>query len=76
MIGLTRAFLYAGARSIVVSLWPVADHSTSDLMYDTYRSLGTGKTEALRQAKLDMISSKAYSAPYYWAPFILSGDPH
>ena len=75
MVGLTRAFLYAGARSIVVSLWPVADRSTSDFMYDTYRSLGTGKTAALRQAKLAMISSKDYSAPYYWAPFILSGDP-
>lgn len=75
MIGLTRAFLYAGARSIVVSLWPVVDRSTSDFMYDTYRSLGTGKTAALRQAKLAMISSKDYSAPYYWAPFILSGDP-
>jgi CHAT domain-containing protein/tetratricopeptide (TPR) repeat protein len=75
MIGLTRAFLYAGAHSIVVSLWSVEDRSTSDLMYDTYRRLGTGKAEALRQAKLNMISSKAYSAPYYWAPFILSGDP-
>ncbi len=75
MIGLTRAFLYAGARSIVVSLWPVADRSTSDLMYDTYRNLGAGKVEALRQAKLAMASSKRYAEPYYWAPFILSGDP-
>lgn len=75
MVGLTRAFLYAGARSIMVSLWSVADRSTSDLMYDTYRNLGMGKMEALRQAKLAMISSKKYAEPYYWAPFVLSGDP-
>lgn len=76
MIGLTRAFLYAGARSLVVSLWPVADRSTADLMYVMYRNLGSGKVEALRQAKLEMVSSRKYSEPYYWAPFILSGDPH
>jgi len=74
MIGLTRAFLYAGARSLVVSLWSVADHSTADLMYNMYRNLGSGKVEALRKAKLDMISARQYAEPYYWAPFILSGD--
>jgi CHAT domain-containing protein/tetratricopeptide (TPR) repeat protein len=75
VVGLTRAFLYAGARSLVVSLWPVPDRSTSDLMYDMYRNLGSGKAEALRRAKLGMISSERFSEPYYWAPFILSGDP-
>jgi CHAT domain-containing protein/Tfp pilus assembly protein PilF len=75
MIGLTRAFLYAGARSLVVSLWPVTDRSTSDFMFDMYHNLGAGKVEALRQAKLAMISSKEHAEPYYWAPFILSGDP-
>ena len=75
VIGLTRAFLYAGARSIVVSLWPVAERSTPDLMYNMYRSLAAGKAEALRRAKLEMISSGKFSEPYYWAPFILSGDP-
>jgi CHAT domain-containing protein len=75
MVGLTRAFLYAGARSVVVSLWPVADRSTADFMHDMYRNLPTGKAEALRRAKLAMISSREFSEPYYWAPFILSGDP-
>ncbi|MFL6192889.1 MAG: CHAT domain-containing protein [Thermoanaerobaculia bacterium] len=75
MVGLTRAFLYAGARSLVVSLWPVPDRSTSDFMYDMYRGLDSGKAEALRKAKLGMISSGRFSEPYYWAPFILSGDP-
>lgn len=75
MVGLTRAFLYAGARSLVVSLWPVPDRSTSDFMYEMYRNLDSGKAEALRRAKLKMIVSGEFSEPYYWAPFILSGDP-
>ncbi|HTG32138.1 MAG TPA: CHAT domain-containing protein [Thermoanaerobaculia bacterium] len=75
MVGLTRAFLYAGARSVVVSLWPVADRSTADFMHDMYRNLPTGKAEALRRAKLSMISTREFAEPYYWAPFILSGDP-
>ncbi|HKH48713.1 MAG TPA: CHAT domain-containing protein [Thermoanaerobaculia bacterium] len=75
MVGLTRAFLYAGARSLLVSLWPVSDQSTPDLMIGFYRHLedmGT-KAEALRQAKLQRV--KAGEEPYRWAPFILSGDP-
>lgn len=75
MVGLTRAFLYAGARSIVVSLWPVAEQSTPGFMHDMYRNLATDKAEALRRAKLAMISSQEFAEPYYWAPFILSGDP-
>jgi CHAT domain-containing protein/Tfp pilus assembly protein PilF len=75
VIGLTRAFLYAGARTIVVSLWPVAERSTPDFMYNMYRNLASNKAEALRRAKLAMISSREFSEPYYWAPFILSGDP-
>ncbi|MFL6234997.1 MAG: CHAT domain-containing protein [Thermoanaerobaculia bacterium] len=75
VIGLTRAFLYAGARTIVVSLWPVAERSTPDFMYNMYRNLAADKAEALRRAKLAMISSREFSEPYYWAPFILSGDP-
>lgn len=75
MVGLTRAFLYAGARSLVVSLWPVSDRSTPDLMSSFYRHMeGTGtKAEALRQAKLERV--KAGEEPYRWAPFTLAGDP-
>lgn len=75
MVGLTRAFLYAGARSLLVSLWPVSDRSTPELMTAFYRYLGDEtKAEALRQAKLERI--RGGDEPYRWAPFILAGDPH
>jgi len=82
VIGLTRAFMYAGAPTVGVSLWSVADKSTADLMTDFYKRLLTaGSTEsspsgAMRGAQLAMISAKKYSAPFYWAPFILVGDWH
>ena len=75
MIGLTRGFLYAGARSLLVSLWPVSDLSTPELMTGFYSHLETGtKSEALQQAKVERIG--AGDEPYRWAPFILAGDPH
>jgi len=77
IVGLMRAFLYAGAKSLIVSLWPVVDRPTATLMLTFYRSLSTAdnKATALRQAKLDMIRT-GQANPYLWAPFILSGDPH
>jgi CHAT domain-containing protein/tetratricopeptide (TPR) repeat protein len=77
ILGLTRAFLYAGAHSLAVSLWSVSDRSTRDLMVDFYRRLGSvGKVEALRQSKLRMIRESPRRAhPYHWASFILVGDP-
>ena len=77
VIGLTRAFLYAGASSLTVSLWQVADQSTSDLMIHFYEQMnaGHGKAEALRRAKLKMIEEKRYTHPFYWAPFVLIGEP-
>jgi CHAT domain-containing protein len=77
LIGLTRAFMYAGARSLVVSLWQVADPSTAELMVKFYGQLdGTSdKAEALRQAKLKVIQANRYAHPFYWAPFILVGEP-
>jgi CHAT domain-containing protein len=78
VIGLTRAFMYAGAPTVGVSLWSVADKSTADLMTDFYKRLlsseGTTSSSALRGAQLAMISGKRYSAPFYWAPFVLVGD--
>ena len=82
VIGLTRAFMYAGAPTVGVSLWSVADRSTADLMTDFYKRLltvGTSDTSpssAMRGAQLSMISGKKYSAPFYWAPFVLVGDWH
>ena len=79
VMGLTRAFMYAGAPTVGVSLWSVADRSTADLMTDFYKRLlstaeGTTPSSALRGAQLAMISGKKYSAPFYWAPFVLVGD--
>ncbi len=77
ILGVSRAFLYAGASSVVVSLWQVSDASTADLMIRFYRHLGESgdKAEALRLSKLELIRQGRYDQPYYWAPFILIGRP-
>ncbi len=78
VIGLTRAFMYAGAPTVGVSLWSVGDKSTAELMSDFYRRLLTkqspGPASAMRAAQQSMIAGKRYSAPFYWAPFVLVGD--
>jgi CHAT domain-containing protein len=76
LIGLTRAFQYAGARSILASLWKVEDQSTGELMKHFYQYLKAGKTkdEALRLAQIDLIHSPAFSQPTQWAAFELIGD--
>jgi CHAT domain-containing protein len=77
VMGLTRAFMYAGAPTVGVSLWSVADRSTAELMTDFYKRLlsanGPAPSTALREAQLSMIAGKKYSAPFYWAPFVLVG---
>ena len=77
IVGLSRAFMFAGASSLVVSLWPVGDRGTSRLMSEFYRHLwqGDDKMTALRKAKMSLIDSSEFSDPFYWAPFILIGDP-
>jgi len=74
--GLAGSFLEAGARSVVAALWRVADEPTAALMAAFYAHLGSGrsKTEALREAKRDMIR-RGLSHPCFWAPFVLQGDP-
>jgi CHAT domain-containing protein len=78
VMGLTRAFLYAGAPTVGVSLWSVADKSTAELMTEFYKRLFASETASasasLREAQLAMINGKKYSAPFYWAPFVLVGD--
>jgi len=71
--GLSRAFLYAGADSLVVSLWSVADEETKDFMVGFYEKLldGTDKETALLEAKREMIDKEMH--PFYWAPFIFIG---
>lgn len=78
LIGVSRAFLFAGVPSMVLSLWNVDDKSTSVVMERFYHYLGKGenKKQALRLAKLDYLKSAEDDAkdPFYWAPFILTGD--
>src|SRR6185503_7446121 len=78
LVGLTQAFLYAGTPSLAVSLWKVQDRSTADLMVRLYRHLNDprfNKAEALRQAQLEMIRNGDFAHPYYWAGFVLIGQP-
>jgi CHAT domain-containing protein len=77
MLGLTRAFQFAGARSVLSSLWSVADESTATLMQSFYAHLqkGESKDEALRAAQLGLIRSQGrkLAHPFYWAAFQLYG---
>ena len=74
--GLRRAFGIAGAESIVMSLWPVSDQVTRDLMISYYKDLkqGAGRGEALRRVQLEMLKKPGRNHPFYWASFIQAGD--
>ncbi len=76
MVGLTRALLYAGADTVVASLWNVNDEATARFMEAFYRFLkdGHAKAEALRRAKLVMIEDARLRHPYYWAGYVLIGE--
>jgi CHAT domain-containing protein len=78
MMSLSRCFQYAGCQSMVVSLWPVDDQATSELMQYYYQHLleGMPKDIALQKAKMDFLRSAdpLTSHPYYWAGFVLIGN--
>ena len=77
LMGLTRAFLYAGAPRVIVSLWNVNDRATADLMVIFYRRMlrdHESPAEALRQAQLELRKQKQWESPYYWAAFVEHGD--
>lgn len=76
LVGMSRAFMFAGVPSLLVSLWPVSDESTAELMNHFYTNLrnGASKTEALQQAKLSLIKSTDWKRdPFYWGAFVLIG---
>ena len=75
LLGLVRGFLYAGATSVVISLWDVNDRTTADLMKYFYGYLAAGrpKSQSLRLAMADL--RQEHPHPYYWAPFLLMGNP-
>jgi CHAT domain-containing protein len=79
LMSLARAFSYAGARSLVTSLWNINDQSGQQLMAEFYKHLNEGlpKDEALRQAKLSYLANapdNARAHPRYWAAFIPTGN--
>ena len=77
LIGMTQAFLFAGARSLIVSLWKVDDAATKELMARFYEGLladGLRPAQALRQAQLSLAAERRYGHPFFWSGFVLTGD--
>jgi len=74
VFGMRRAFVLAGAKTLIMSLWKVADKQTQELMVGVYRRILSGqhRAEALRKAQLDI--RKKYPKPYYWGAFICQGN--
>ncbi|MCP3964216.1 MAG: CHAT domain-containing protein [bacterium] len=74
LVGMTRAFLYAGSPAVVTSLWRVDDEASGELMKRFYRHLGEGTSaaEALRRAQLGVMAEERWRSPYFWAAFTLT----
>jgi CHAT domain-containing protein len=75
IVGLNRAFIYAGASSVIASLWTVDDETTSLLMKSFYGHLKQGMSRAAALQAAQTATRKKYPHPYYWAAFVLTGDP-
>jgi CHAT domain-containing protein len=80
LVGLTRGFMYAGAARVLVSLWDVDDEATAALMTRFYEGM-LGKRHlsaaaALRAAQISIAKEERWRSPYYWAAFILQGEPN
>ena len=79
LVGMMRGFMYAGAARVLVSLWDVNDEATAELMSRFYKAmLGKDKltpAAALRDAQASMAKESRWRAPYYWAAFVLQGEP-
>jgi CHAT domain-containing protein/Tfp pilus assembly protein PilF len=77
LIGLTRGFMYAGAETVVASLWRVDDRATAELMRHFYEGMlreGLAPSAALRRAKLKVYEQPEWRSPYFWAAFTLQGE--
>ena len=77
MVGLTQAFLVAGANGLSVSLWQVADESTMEFMIGVYElttEKGLSYREAMNEMKRRFIRDQRYGRPFYWAPFVYYGN--
>ena len=79
LYGMTRGFMYAGSKRVLVTLWDVQDQATARLMTDFYRGLLGPKrpntAAALRAAQIAIWREGRWKAPYYWAAFVLQGEP-
>lgn len=78
IVGITRGFMYAGAKRVVASLWKVDDEATAELIYHFYKAM-LGKqrlrpASALREAQIEMLNQKRWNSPYYWAVFTVQGE--
>jgi len=74
LVGLSRAFIYAGTPRVIVSLWSVNDASTGEMMKNLYADKQDSIAAALRAAQLKLKSNPDFSHPFFWAPFQLVGD--
>jgi CHAT domain-containing protein len=77
MFGLSRAFFYAGAHRVLLSLWPTDDTASAEFMTLFYRHLLVDRQpaqSALRQAQTELQAQPRWSQPYYWSGFVLQGD--
>jgi CHAT domain-containing protein len=76
VLGFTRSFLSAGTSTLLVSLWPVSDAATEELMTTLYTDLAKGLEvqDAMQQAQLAVMANPETAHPYYWAPFNLIGN--
>jgi len=77
VVGLTRAFMYAGSSAVVASLWTVPDRSTAELMREFYRGMlveNLRPSAALRRAQIALWKDSRWTRPYYWAAFTLQGE--
>ncbi len=79
MLSLARGFSYAGAKSLVTTLWKINDQTTSELMQEFYKNLNRSfpKDKALREAKLTYLNTaedELLTHPFYWSGFMISGD--
>jgi CHAT domain-containing protein len=78
LIGLTRGFMYAGAARVMVSLWDIDDEATAEFMSRFYKALWVQKltpAAALRATQNSFANDKRWSSPFYWAAFVLQGEP-
>jgi CHAT domain-containing protein/tetratricopeptide (TPR) repeat protein len=77
VVGLARAFAYAGSQRVLATLWDVNDRATADLMADVYRGMlqsNLTPAAALAQAQRRLARTNAWHAPYFWATFVVQGD--